>query len=193
MRIQTTILLTFLTASLHASEAVEAPWERHAFDIDSGGLWQVGDNTTIDYELVQTRFSWRSPYVMKWDTDGGSTVVVRNHASLIAAWIAEGPEDYYFGFSGSPSLEWWSSDNLWAVYFSIGGGFGVTNSTNVPGGQGQDLTLNWFMETGVRHQLNPDLAIYGGPFFQHMSNGGATNPNPGIDALGFNLGASFSF
>ena len=120
-------------------------------------------------------------------------LVVRHHASLIATWVEEGPENHYFGISGSPSLEWWSPDEMWSLYFSIGGGFGVADSTDVPGGQGQDFTLNWFAKAGMRYQLNDDTAVFAGPFFQHMSNGGATTPNPGIDALGFTVGASFSF
>ena len=186
-------LLLIIPSGLQASDDVTAPWDRHTFDLESGILWQIGDNTDINYELVQTQISWRSPYVFKWDMDGGCTVVVRNHASLIGTWVKEGPEDYYFGISGSPSLEWWSADDMLSVYFSIGGGFGVVNSTSVPGGQGQDFTLNWFTKAGVRKQLTDDIAIFGGPFFQHMSNGGATTPNPGIDALGFTIGASFNF
>lgn len=188
------VVLFFLSlGSLHASDDVEAPWKRHAFDVESGVLCQIGSNTTIDYRLVQTQFSWRSPYVLRLDLDGGSTVVVRHHASLITTLVAEGPEDYYLGISGSPSVEWWSADNKWSLYFSIGGGFGVTDSTDVVGGQGQDFTLNWFSKAGARIQIDDSLAVFGGPFFQHMSNGGATDPNPGIDALGFTLGASFSF
>ena len=193
MRISAVALALLAIQPLIASDDVVAPWERHTFDLESGILWQVGDNTDINYELVQTQLSWRSPFVFKWDMDGGSTVVVRHHASLIGTWVEEGPEDYYFGISGSPSLEWWSSDDMLSVYFSIGGGFGVTNSTSVPGGQGQDFTLNWFMKAGVRRQITENIAVFGGPFFQHMSNGGATTPNPGIDALGFTVGASFSF
>lgn len=193
MRISAVVILLTLTQPLLASDDVTAPWERHSFDTESGILWQVGDNTDINYELVQTQFSWRSPYVFRWDLGGGSTVVVRNHASLIATWVEKGPENHYFGISGSPSLEWWSTDNMLSIYFSIGGGVGVIDSTNVPEGQGQDFTLNWFAKAGVRRQLTADLAIFGGPFFQHMSNGGATDPNPGIDALGFTIGASFSF
>ncbi len=193
MRIPHVTLLLLATQPLSASEAVTAPWERNAFDIDSGILWQFGNNTDLDYTLVPTQLSWRSPFVFKREMAGGSDVVVRHHATLIGTWVAEGPEDYYFGISGSPSLEWWSADDMTSVYFSIGGGFGVTNSTSVPGGQGQDFTLNWFMKAGVRRQISDDFAIYGGPFFQHMSNGGATDPNPGIDALGFVVGTSFSF
>jgi len=186
-------ILSVSSAMGLASEAVEAPWGRHAFDLETGVLWQVGNNTPLDYTLVQTQFSWRSPFVLKKDFDDGSVLVVRHHASLIATWVEEGPENHYIGISGSPSLEWWSADQIWSAYFSIGGGFGVIDSTSVVGGQGQDLTLNWFMKAGLRYQLNEDVAVFGGPFFQHMSNGGATTPNPGIDALGFTVGASFSF
>lgn len=178
---------------LGASDEVVAPWERHSFDLETGKLWQVRDNTSINYELFQTQFSWRSPFVFKFDMDDGSTFVIRNQASLIASWIEKGPEDYYFAISGAPSIEWWNQQNTWSLYFSIGGGIGVVNSTNVPGGQGQDFTLNWFAKAGARHQITENLAVFGGPMFQHMSNGGATTPNPGIDALGFTLGASFSF
>jgi lipid A 3-O-deacylase len=176
-----------------ASEAVEAPWARSAFDLETGVLWQIGNNTPLDYTLVQTEFSWRSPFVLKKDFDDGSVLVVRNHVSLIGTWVEEGPENHYFGISGSPSFEWWSANQAWSVYFSIGGGIGVIDSTDVEGGQGQDFTLNWFAKAGLQYQLNEGTAVFAGPFFQHMSNGGATTPNPGIDALGFTLGASFSF
>lgn len=188
------IALCLCSAAFAATPTdVEAPWERHTFNFESGLLWQIGNNTPIDYVIAQSQFSWSSPYVLRFNLDDGSTFVVRNHASLIAAWIAEGPEDHYFGFSGAPSLEWWSASNDWSLYFSIGGGFGVINSTDVVGGQGQDFTLNWFAKTGARFQVNDDLSVFCGPFFQHMSNGGATDPNPGIDALGVTFGLSLSF
>ncbi len=193
MRLPLIVATALSVASLHASEAVEAPWERHAIDIETGMIWQFRDNTNINYQLVPTQLSWRGPHVFKWDLAGGSTVVVRNQASLITTWVAKGPEDHYFGVSGAPSLEWWSPDSAWSLYLSVGGGVGVINSTDIMGGQGQDFTLNWFIKTGARRQICEDFAIFGGPFFQHLSNGGATTPNPGIDALGVSIGASFSF
>ena len=38
---------------------------------------------------------------------------------------------------------------------------------------------------GIREGLNAGI------MYQHMSNGGMTKPNPGIDALGFTLGYSW--
>ena len=108
-----------------------SPWERHSFDVETGILWQVGDNTPIDYQLVQTQFSWRSPYVFKWDIDGGSTVVVRNHASLIGTWMKKGRKiilrHLRITING---MVVGGRDAI--VYFSIGGGFGIINSTMSP-------------------------------------------------------------
>lgn len=193
MRMPSIALLLLPVGSLHASNEVEAPWARHTIDIESGALWEAGNNTPINYALMPTQLTWRSPYVFKFDLSNSSTIVVRNQLSLIGTFVARGPEDYYFGISGAPSLEWWSPNSKWSLYLSVGGGAGITDSTYVPGGLGQDLTLNWFAKTGVRYQVDRDFAIFGGPMFQHMSNGGATDPNPGVDALGFTMGASFSF
>jgi hypothetical protein len=63
----------------------------------------------------------------------------------------------------------------------------------VPGGQGQDFTLNWFARGGVEHVTARGTKLSAGLMFHHLSNGGQTEPNPGIDALGFTLGWSRAF
>jgi hypothetical protein len=63
----------------------------------------------------------------------------------------------------------------------------------VPGGQGQDFTLNWFAQLGLRRELTENLSLLGGAYFLHHSNGGQTSPNPGIDALGFTVGLGWTF
>jgi len=168
-------------------------WKKHVFDVESGLIWNVGNNTSISYRIVPTQVSWRSPAFYEKDFSNLSKLVLRHQVSLIGSWIENGPEDYYFGVSAAPSLEWWSPQDKWSVYLSVGGGFGVTNSTDVVDGLGQDFTLNWFAKSGLRYQITQEMGMYGGAFFQHMSNGGATDPNPGVDALGFTMGVSFSF
>jgi long-subunit fatty acid transport protein len=79
------------------------------------------------------------------------------------------------------------------VYAGAGGGFGLIDSQGVEGGQGQDFTLNWFGHLGLQRVINDSLTLRVGTMFQHMSNGGATSPNPGIDAVGFTVGASWKF
>ncbi len=61
------------------------------------------------------------------------------------------------------------------------------------GGQGQDFTLNWFIRGGLEHVFGRDHRVSAGVMYQHMSNGGQTKPNPGIDALGFTAGYSWVF
>lgn len=174
--------------------AAEHPSDSWEWVIESGYLWNVGSNTPIDYEIAPTQLTLRSPAMMTWfEGQDGSRLVVRNRFSLLMESIVEGPEDYYLGLAAAPSVEWWFPNESTSLFFSIGGGLGVTNSTGVRGGQGQDLTLNWFSQLGLRQQVAANLSVLGGAYFIHHSNGGMTSPNPGIDALGFTVGLGWKW
>ena len=173
MKLHTIIYAVFLvvantlTAGNEGSASVlsEVPsWKRHCLDVETGLIWNVGNNTPIAYRIVPSQISWRSPYVFKKDFSNGSKVVMRNQLTLIGDWVQNGPEDYYIGFSGAPSFEWWSPLDKWSVYFAVGGGAGFTNSTDVVGGLGQDFTYNWFAKTGVRYQMDQSFGVYAGVF-----------------------------
>jgi hypothetical protein len=130
---------------------------------------------------------------MEHDFADGSRIVVRHRLALLADGIQGGPESHYVGFSGSPSLEWWDKSGTWSLFTGSGGGLGAINSRGIKGGQGQDLTLNWFIRGGIEHVLANNRRISAGIMYQHMSNGNMTKPNPGIDALGFTLNYSWAF
>lgn len=181
------------SSELNADENLTPSWERHTIDFESGLLWNVGTSTSISYRIVPSQMSWRSPAFYKKELTNASKWVIRNQASVLGEWVENGPESYYIGVSGAPSFEWWSPEDKWSVYFSIGGGVGVTDSQKGFDGLGQDFTLNWFTKSGLRYQIDQNFGVYGGAFFQHLSNGGQTDPNPGIDALGFTVGLSYSF
>ncbi len=177
-----------------ASFAAAHPADEWEFVLESGYLWNVGDNTPIDYEIIPTQFTFRSPAMWSlFDGADGSRLVVRNRFAAIVETITVGPEDYYLGLSAAPSLEYWFPSQQTSLFFSVGGGVGFTNSTDVAGGQGQDFTLNWFSQLGIRQQITKDLSLLGGAYFVHHSNGGRTSPNPGIDALGFTVGLGMRF
>jgi hypothetical protein len=168
-------------------------YRTNAIDLESGLLWQIGSNTPIDYKLVPTQLSWRTARMFGLDFADGSSLSVRNRFTLIGTWVAEGPESRYFGVSASPSIEWWNKAQTFSIYTGAGGGIGLIDSQGVVGGQGQDRTLNWFAHLGIETVLTDTLSLRAAAMFQHMSNGGATDPNPGIDALGFTIGASWRF
>ena len=176
-----------------AEPAPDRPWESHDLTLETGVLWEIGSLTTIPYRLVPTQLSWRSAELFGWTYDNGARLVVRHRLTLIGTWIEHGPESYYLGVSGSPSLELWNAAGNRSLYFGSGGGLGLTDSRNVPGGLGQDFTFNWFIRGGVELITARHAHLSAGIMYQHLSNGGQTDPNPGIDALGFTLGYGWAF
>jgi hypothetical protein len=90
-------------------------------------------------------------------------------------------------------VEWWDRSGKWSLFTGAGGGFGVTNSHASEGGLGQDFTLNWFIRGGVEYMIARNRSVSAGILYQHMSNGGMSEPNPGINALGFTLGYAWSY
>ena len=178
---------------LAAESAPPRPWETGALNLETGLLWNIGTGTPLSYRLVPTQLSWRSKEFLGHAFADGSRLLVRHRLTLIGTWIQQGPESHYVGFSGSPSVEWWDKTGTWSLFTGAGGGFGLLDSRGVRGGQGQDFTLNWFIRGGVELVAAKDRRFSAGLMYQHLSNGGQTTPNPGIDALGFTLGYSWRF
>ncbi|MGI9245063.1 MAG: acyloxyacyl hydrolase [Verrucomicrobiales bacterium] len=164
-----------------------------AFDIDVGSIWNVGNNTPLDYQIIPAILSLRTPSHWVWDLANGASLAVRTRVNALVEAIVEGPENHYFGMSASPSIEYWFPRKRTYLHFAIGGGAGYIDSQGVYGGQGQDFTWNWFMHGGVRHFVTEKVAVSLGVYFQHNSNRGATDPNPGIDAVGPLVGLSWHF
>jgi hypothetical protein len=176
-----------------AESAAPRPWETGALNVETGLLWNIGTGTPLSYRLVPTQLSWRSREFLGHAFADGSRIMVRHRLTLIGTWIQQGPETHYVGFSGSPSVEWWDRTGTWSLFTGAGGGFGLLDSRGVRGGQGQDFTLNWFIRGGVEIVAAKDRRFSAGIMYQHLSNGGQTKPNPGIDALGFTLGYSWAY
>ena len=183
----------FAFSFLLALPSLAAPVTSHSLDVETGLLAQTGSSTPIDYRIVPTQLSWRSPAVISRQLENGSALLLRNRISLLTYSIVEGPESHYIGFSAAPSIEWWCPSNRWSLNLAVGGGAGLIDSTDTEGGQGQDFTFNWFARLGMEHKLSDQLSLIGSLTFQHFSNMGATDPNPGIDVSGLTFGASYSF
>ena len=192
--IKSALLGSVLSVAIFGADSPPArPWETGALNVDSGVLWEIGTGTPFPYRLVITQLSWRSKKFMEYELSDGSRIVVRHRLTLLADLMEGGPESHYVGFSGSPSVEWWDPTGAWSLFTGSGGGFGMTNGRDIKGGLGQDFTLNWFIRGGIEHVLANNRRLNAGIMYQHMSNGGMTKPNPGIDALGFTIGYSWVF
>jgi len=192
--IPTALLSLLLGATTFAAEAAPArPWETSVYSVESGLLWQIGTGTPLTYRIVPTQLSWRSPEVFGHTFANGSRILFRHRLTLIASWIQAGPESHYVAVVGSPSVELWDKTGKYCLYTGSGGGAGLLDSREVKGGQGQDFTLTWFIRGGVEYAFSPTHNVSAGILYQHMSNGGQTKPNPGIDALGFTLGYTWRY
>lgn len=185
-------VLLFLPSAALANDSHPADaWE---LTLESGYTWGIGSNTPLDYEIIPTQLTLRTPtHLTWWEDEHGARLIVRGRFSLMMEAITRGPESHYIGLGGAPSIEYWFPSEETSLFFSIGGGIGWTDSAGPVGGQGQDFTLNWFAHLGIRQQIGEDLSLLGGAYFVHHSNGGQTSPNPGIDALGFTIGLGWTF
>jgi lipid A 3-O-deacylase len=185
------IRLAILTGLLANAQHVMAqhPADQWEVGVETGYLTKVRHNSPLDYAIVPTQILWRSPALFDlWKGSNGARLAVRNRTAVVLETFIKGPEDYYFAFAGSPTFELWTADQKTAMFYEIGGGVGLLNSKHVAGGQGQNLTFNWFTQLGARHQMSEKLGVTGGIYFTHHSNLGMTDPNPGIDVVGLNFG-----
>jgi lipid A 3-O-deacylase len=173
--------------------AEPAPWEKLEVSFETGAIWEITQTTPLDYVVLPQMLTFRIPIGWTRDLDGGGTVAIRSRLSFLGEYFAEGPETYFFGFHGSPSIEWWSAERDFALLYSVGGGIGFLDSTAVEGGHGQDFNFNWFMQLALRHQLREGLYLQYGAYFQHTSNRGLSERNPGLNALGPMVGLAWEF
>ncbi len=161
-------------------------------EFQSGALWRVTSETDLDYLLLPQLITLEAPPHSNFEIFG-QPATLGPFFRLAGEIVARGPESYYLALTIGPVIEIWSESRTVAFYFRPGGGAGLVDSTGVPGGQGQDFTLNWVLEAGVRFAVSDNLMISAGIYYQHMSNLGMSDPNPGLDTLGPLLGISYSF
>ena len=183
------VLALSVFASAAQADAPVHPADRWEVAFEAGYLKKIRNNSSLDYVIAPAQLAWRSPAMFDlWQGASGARLTVRNRMAVVYETYLKGGEDYYFAFAGAPTFELWGADQKSALFFEIGGGAGLTNAGNTPGGQGQDFTFNWFSQLGARYQFNKNQAVTAAGYFTHHSNLGMTDPNPGIDVLGVNLG-----
>lgn len=193
-RIAPVMFILALAATGGARAQAEHPAERWEYAVEAGYLAKVRNNSPHSYRIAPVQLAWRSPAMFDlWRSEEGARLTVRNRFALVAEAIVRGPESRYIAVSGAPVFELWAADRRTAAFFEIGGGVGFIDSRGVAGGQGQDLTFNWYSQGGLRRQLTDKFALTASLYFTHHSNRGMTSPNPGIDVLGLNFGAVWSF
>jgi hypothetical protein len=116
------------------------------------------------------------------------------YATLMAEPLVRGPENFYYGISLGFRYNFAKPGARFVPYVSGGVGLGWLDShANIYGAQGQDFTFNILTATGVAYRVTDHFKLSAGILYQHLSNGGQTDPNPSVNLLGPQIGATYSF
>ncbi len=164
-----------------------------AVEFHTSALWSVGGNAShLNYVLLPQLIVLKAPSMWQWHI-GSAEISIRPRTTLEISPIVKGPESWFGGITFAPSIEYWNQARTFSAFLSAGGGFGWMDSQGhrVPGGQGQDFNATWFIHSGLCWQLTDRLSATLGARYQHISNRGRNDINPGIDALGPTLGVSW--
>ena len=162
------------------------------FAVESGYLFGAINppaNYQIGAEFLTARIRWGAVRSDSW---------LRGYNQFYISGIAEpifrGIENHYFGFNLGMRYNFVRPGSRLVPYFSGGVGAGwIESHPEVRGGQGQDFTFNILSAAGVSYIVNDNWKINVGALYQHLSNGGQTDPNPSLNLFGPQVGVTCSF
>lgn len=173
-----------------SSETVEAP----NFEVAAETAYMLGIiGNPNSYEVAAQFFTarWRWGVIERDSWLQGYNQV---YALFMVEPIVRGPETFYYGISVGFRYNFAKPGARFVPYVSGGVGLGWLDShANIYGAQGQDFTFNILTATGVSYRVNDHFKLNAGILYQHFSNGGQTDPNPSVNLLGPQIGATYSF
>jgi|SRR5580704_4618799 len=166
--------------------------QRFELAVESGYLFGAF-NPPADYEVgaefITARVRWGVVQRDSWLRGYNQFYV-----SAIAEPIFRGIENHYFGLNLGMRYNFVRPGSRFVPYFSGGLGLGwIDSHPEVPGGQGQDFTFNILSAVGISYLVDDHWKISVGALYQHLSNGGQTDPNPSLNLFGPQVGVSYSF
>src|SRR5204863_4314963 len=153
------------------------------------GVFGNPNSYEIGAEFLTVRVRWGTI-----NTDSWFRGYNQFYVSAIAEPIFRGIENHYFGFNFGGRYNFVQPGWRLNPYISGGLGLGwIDSHPNIPGAQGQDFTFNILTAAGISYHLNNHWKLDAGILYQHLSNGGQTDPNPSLNLLGPQVGLDYSF
>lgn len=134
---------------------------------------------------------------MRWgiiDNDSWMRGYNQVYVTAMGEPIIRGIENHYFG--ANVGMRYNFVRPYWRLVPYISGGVGaggIDSRPSVRGGQGQDFTFNILTAVGVSYEINKQWKANVGVLYQHLSNGGQTDPNPSLNLIGPQIGLTYSF
>jgi lipid A 3-O-deacylase len=165
--------------------------QRFEFAIESGFLFGA-INPPQSYEIGAEFLTAR----IRWGVVHDTWLRGYNqfYVSAMAEPIFRGIENHYFGFNLGMRYNFVRPGSRFVPYISGGVGAGwIDSHPEIPGGQGQDFTFNILSAAGISYSVNDHWKINVGALYEHLSNGGQTDPNPSLNLFGPQVGVTCSF
>jgi lipid A 3-O-deacylase len=181
---------SFAGAEGGATEALNPP--QFEFAAESAyllGVFGNPDSYEIGAQFLTARVRWGVK-----ESDSWLRGYNQFYFSAVAEPIFRGVENHYFGLNFGLRYNFVRPGRRLVPYFSGGLGLGwIDSHPDMRGSQGQDFTFNILTAAGVSYQLNERWKLNAGALYQHLSNGGQTDPNPSLNLIGPQIGVSCSF
>ena len=153
------------------------------------GVFGNPNSYEIGAEFLTARIRWGVHQEEGWLRGYNQFYVL-----AMAEPIFRGPENHYFGLSFGFRYNFVQGNSRFVPYFSGGVGLGwIDSHADIPGAQGQDFTFNILTAAGISYKVDDHWKLDVGLLYQHLSNGGQTDPNPSLNLLGPQVGLSYSF
>ena len=185
---------TFGGTEQQRTEATTEVLNPHRFElaVESGYLFGAINPPTgyeIGAEFLTARVRWGVVQRDIWLRGYNQFYI-----SAVAEPIFRGIENHYFGLNLGMRYNFVRPGCRFVPYVSGGLGLGwIDSHPEVPGGQGQDFTFNILSAAGISYLVDDHWKISVGALYQHLSNGGQTDPNPSLNLFGPQAGVSYSF
>src|SRR5437667_1821787 len=200
--LRASVVFAFLVLYLQAFDGTEAPSAEvsatelnpRGFElaVESGYLFGA-INPPADYQIGTEFLTAR----VRWGVVRSDTWLCGYHQfyiSAVAEPIFRGIENHYFGFNLGMRYNFVRPGSRFVPYISGGVGAGwIDSQPEIPGRQGQDFTFNILSAAGVSYIVNDQWKLNVGALYQHLSNGGQTDPNPSLNLFGPQVGVTYSF
>ena len=173
-----------------STDTVEAP----SFEMSAQTAYLVGiignpNSYEVAAQFFTARWHWGGIERDSW-LQGYNQV----YATFMAEPLTRGPENFYYGISLGFRYNFAKPGARWVPYVSGGVGLGWLDShANINGAQGQDFTFNILTATGFAYKMNDHWKLEAGVQYQHLSNGGQTDPNPSVNLLGPQVSFTYAY
>jgi hypothetical protein len=176
--------------STSASEALNPP--RFEVAVQSGyllGFLGNPDSYEIGPEFLTGRIRWGTVSEDIWSRGYNQFCL-----TTLLEPIFRGVENHYFGVNFGDRYNFVRPGTHFIPYAFFGLGLGwIDAHPDMRGSQGQDFTFNILGALGISYQIHDHWRVDTGILYQHLSNGGQTDPNPSLNLLGPQIGLSYSF